>query len=134
MPESIESFAACEVPSTLKHHVYVLFSHLRPDLVKVGRSNGAARIRALRKMNYADVVDWDPYRIVSLDTTQAAVAVEAMAHARLINQGFRVARFRWTRLPDRKECLADECFSCTPSHAASVVEEMAHIYNSRVAE
>jgi hypothetical protein len=129
----MESISACDIPVGLGHHVYVLFSRTRPNLVKVGRSKSAARIRKLRKMNYADVADWDPYEIVALETQHAAVALEAMTHARLANQGFRIARFRWTRLPDYKECLADECFCCSALHAAAAVKEMLAIYNRSVA-
>ena len=130
----MENIEACEVPETLKHHVYVLFSRQRPNFVKVGRSKSVARIRALQRMNYADVVDWYPHRIITLDTFQAAVAVEAMTHARLVNQGLNITRFTWTRLPDQKECWADECFRCHPSQAASVAEEMKLVYERYVAQ
>lgn len=123
----------CVVPSDLRHHVYVLYSLSRTDLVKVGRSNSPARIRNLKKMHYADVIDWEPHSIVILDSRCAAIAVEAMAHAKLFNQGFGVARFAWTRLPDMKRCFADECFGCAPTHATSVVEEMALLYRRDIA-
>lgn len=128
----MSDFQACEVPNDLQHHVYVLFSATRADLVKVGRASSPRRIRHLREMHYADVADWEPYGIVRLRTPQEAVAVEAMVHACLINDGFRVPRFGWTRLPDMKSCYADECFMSTPDHAFKVAEEMADIYTKHI--
>jgi len=84
-------------------------------------------------MNYADVSDWLPYQILQVESAQAAIAIEAMAHARLANQDLRIARFKWTRLPDQKTCWADECFRCSPSHAASVVSDMAKLYRDNIA-
>jgi hypothetical protein len=124
--------ASENIPKSLGHHVYVLFSQSRNDLVKVGRSNGSARIRGLIKMHYADVPDWECYKVIPLDSRQAAVAVEAMAHARLINEELNIGRFKWTRLPDKKQCFADECFMCAPSYAVSVVVEMVSLYKDRV--
>ncbi|WP_184553437.1 GIY-YIG nuclease family protein [Xanthomonas arboricola] len=128
----MSDLVACELPADLKEHVYVLFSSLRPDLVKVGRSKSATRIHSLRKMHYGDVTDWSPLCVVSLDTRHTAIAVEAMAHARLAAEGFLVPSFRWTRLPDQKSCLANECFSCCPHYAVSVVKEMAQFINEHV--
>ena len=125
-------FKPCEIPKNLEHHVYELFS-VSTDIVKVGRSNKPARIKALKRMNYGDITDWECFSITPLNTLHATIAVEAMTHSRLIDEGNRIPRFEWTRLPDNKQCFADECFRCSPENATNIVKEMSLFYEKFIA-
>ena len=113
-------------------HVYILVSQESEDLVKVGKANNLSRTRSLARMGYAGRGDWTHIASFPMNSDHEAIALESLVIAKLSNQGHKLPRMSWTNRINGKPSYADECLSCSSSHAITVANEMASLLEQHI--
>ena len=113
-------------------HVYILVSQESEDLIKVGKANNLSRTRSLARMGYAGRGDWTHIASFPMNSDHEAIALESLVIAKLSNQGHKLPRMSWTNRINGKPSYADECFSCSSSHAITVANEMASLLEQHI--
>jgi hypothetical protein len=117
------------------YHVYILYSASQPNMVKVGKANNLKRVPYFNLAGYAGITDWIQALSIPTSSNEAALAIEAMIAAKLINHGYKREKIMWSDLLVKDRIVgATECYNCTVDYAIAEAISMANLYFEYIAK